>query len=183
MRISGLFEGELATEVGKQVPLGALQCRNRTIGERLAPYNFASPPGIGRNRGLVHALRFGVASKSASQNRPVSGGPFSRLYRAFSFVIDAIPRTRPFVLLAESFSTPLAVKLAATNPSNLKGLIICAGFIKNPVTGWLLQMKAFIRPFFSYPAASLRARVFSGRSACAPRTQACRASHLALCVS
>lgn len=66
----------------------------------------------------------------------------------FPLVVDAIPRTRPFVLLAESFSTPLAVKLAATNPSNLKGLIICAGFIKNPVAGWLLRVKAFARPSF-----------------------------------
>lgn len=59
---------------------------------------------------------------------------------------DAIPRAGPFVLLAESFSTPLAVKLAATDPSNLAGLIICAGFIKNPMTGWLLRMKALLRP-------------------------------------
>lgn len=63
-------------------------------------------------------------------------------------VVDAIPRTQPFVLLAESFSTPLAVKLAATNPLNLRGLIICAGFIKNPVARWLLPMKAFARPSF-----------------------------------
>jgi pimeloyl-ACP methyl ester carboxylesterase len=66
----------------------------------------------------------------------------------FPLVVDAIPKTRPFVLSAESFSTPLAVKLAATNPSNLKGLIVCAGFIKNPVAGWLLRMKAFARPSF-----------------------------------
>jgi pimeloyl-ACP methyl ester carboxylesterase len=70
----------------------------------------------------------------------------------FSCVVDTIPKARPFVLLAESFSTPLAVKLAATNLSNLKGLIVCAGFIKNPAAGWLLPMKAFARPsFFRFP--------------------------------
>ena len=63
-----------------------------------------------------------------------------------SFVLDTIPRNQPFVLLAESFSTPLAVRLAATNPSNLRGLVICAGFIKNPVSGWMLRMKAFVQP-------------------------------------
>ena len=64
----------------------------------------------------------------------------------FPFVIDAIPGAQPFVLLAESFSTPLAVRLAATNPSNLTALIICAGFIKNPMPGWLWWMKALVRP-------------------------------------
>ena len=64
----------------------------------------------------------------------------------FPLVVDAVPRTQPFVLLAESFSTPLAVKFAATNPSNLRALVICAGFIRNPVTGWLLRIKKFVRP-------------------------------------
>lgn len=64
----------------------------------------------------------------------------------FSFVVDAVPATQPFVLLAESFSTPLAVRLAATNPASLKGLVICAGFIRNPVRGWLRHMKTLIHP-------------------------------------
>jgi pimeloyl-ACP methyl ester carboxylesterase len=64
----------------------------------------------------------------------------------FPFVIDAIPGTQPFVLLGESFSTPLAVRLAATNPAGLKGLVICAGFIKNPVRGWLRHMKTLAHP-------------------------------------
>jgi pimeloyl-[acyl-carrier protein] methyl ester esterase len=66
----------------------------------------------------------------------------------FSFVVDAIPQTQPFVLLAESFSTPLAVRLAATKPAGLKGLVICAGFIRNPVRGWLRHMKTLVHPFF-----------------------------------
>lgn len=69
----------------------------------------------------------------------------------FPFVTEAIPEVRPFVLLAESFSTPLAVRLAATNPSNLTALIICAGFIKNPVPGLLPWMKTLVRPsLFSF---------------------------------
>ena len=38
----------------------------------------------------------------------------------FPIALNSIP-TKPFVLLGESFSTPLAVRLAATNPSSLKG--------------------------------------------------------------
>ena len=64
----------------------------------------------------------------------------------FSFVLDAIPQSQPFVLLAESFSTPLAVRLAATNPASLKGLVICAGFIKSPLRGWMRYMTSFVQP-------------------------------------
>lgn len=65
----------------------------------------------------------------------------------FSFVVDAVPQAQPFVLVAESFSTPLAVRLAATNPANLKGLVICAGFIRNPMRGWLRRMRTLVHPF------------------------------------
>ena len=40
-------------------------------------------------------------------------------------VRSGISASEPFVFVAESFSTPLAIKLAADNPSNLKGVVIC----------------------------------------------------------
>jgi pimeloyl-ACP methyl ester carboxylesterase len=45
-----------------------------------------------------------------------------------------VPATDPYFLLAESFSTPLAIQFAATNPPNLKGLMLCAGFATSPLT-------------------------------------------------
>jgi pimeloyl-ACP methyl ester carboxylesterase len=39
----------------------------------------------------------------------------------------------PFVLLAESYSSVAAIKWAAANPPNLKGLILCVGFATAPV--------------------------------------------------
>lgn len=41
-----------------------------------------------------------------------------------------------FVLVAESYSTPLAIQYAATLPKNLKGVILCAGFASSPLRGW-----------------------------------------------
>jgi pimeloyl-ACP methyl ester carboxylesterase len=44
------------------------------------------------------------------------------------------------VLLAGSFSAPLAIQVAAERPKNLKALILCAGFAESPVRGparWL----------------------------------------------
>jgi len=52
-----------------------------------------------------------------------------------ALVRSTLPASEPFVVLAESFSTPIAIRLAAEGPPNLKALIICAGFIESPVRG------------------------------------------------
>jgi len=56
------------------------------------------------------------------------------------------PSSEDFVLLAESFSTPLAIQYAATNPPKLKGLILCAGFATSPVHGWKISFLSLIAP-------------------------------------
>src|SRR5688500_11525020 len=40
---------------------------------------------------------------------------------------------RPSVLLAESFSGPIAISIAASPPSGLRGLILSCSFARNPV--------------------------------------------------
>jgi pimeloyl-[acyl-carrier protein] methyl ester esterase len=50
-----------------------------------------------------------------------------------------------FVLVAESFSTPLAVKYAATRPPNLSGVVLCAGFITNPAGNWTWLARLLVR--------------------------------------
>lgn len=59
----------------------------------------------------------------------------------------AAPRDSPFVLLAESFSTPLAIEYAATKPPDLRGLVLCAGFVRNPVGRVSFLVGAFARPW------------------------------------
>ena len=63
------------------------------------------------------------------------------------FVRAAVPQSEPYVLLAESFSTPLAVSHAATNPPNLTGLVICVGFVSNPRPNWSSVLKAVAKPW------------------------------------
>jgi pimeloyl-[acyl-carrier protein] methyl ester esterase len=50
----------------------------------------------------------------------------------------ASPRHRPFVLLGESFSGPIAIRIAAKPPTGLVGVILCGTFAKNPypLLGW-----------------------------------------------
>jgi pimeloyl-[acyl-carrier protein] methyl ester esterase len=63
------------------------------------------------------------------------------------FVGAAVPQLERFVLVAESFSAPLAVWYAATNPPNLAAVVICAGFVGNPVHGWSGVVKALAKPW------------------------------------
>ena len=53
-----------------------------------------------------------------------------------TMVRDATPASDPFVLVAESFSTPLAIQIAAEGLPKMKALVLCAGFATSPVRGW-----------------------------------------------
>lgn len=44
----------------------------------------------------------------------------------------ALPPDDPFVLLGESFSGPLAVRVAAENPPGLRALVLIASFVRPP---------------------------------------------------
>jgi pimeloyl-ACP methyl ester carboxylesterase len=48
-------------------------------------------------------------------------------------VRDQLPAEDEFFILGESFSGPLAVSLAVQAPSNLRGLILCASFVRCPL--------------------------------------------------
>jgi pimeloyl-ACP methyl ester carboxylesterase len=71
--------------------------------------------------------------------------PYSELLQLVS---AAVPKKEPFVILAESFSTPLALKYAATNPSNLAAVVLCAGFVLKPIASWSRLVKAVAKPWF-----------------------------------
>jgi pimeloyl-[acyl-carrier protein] methyl ester esterase len=60
---------------------------------------------------------------------------------------DAVPKDSAYVVLGESFGSELAVKFAATHPPNLAGIILCAGFISNPVRSWGILPRLLANPF------------------------------------
>lgn len=69
--------------------------------------------------------------------------------------------SEPFVLVAESFSTPLAIRYAATNPPKLKGVVLCAGFATSPVRGWRSSLCAQLsRILFNLPLPKSVVRFF-----------------------
>jgi pimeloyl-ACP methyl ester carboxylesterase len=44
----------------------------------------------------------------------------------------ALPSARPFILLGESFSGPIAISIAARAPPGLRGYILCCSFVRSP---------------------------------------------------
>jgi pimeloyl-[acyl-carrier protein] methyl ester esterase len=84
--------------------------------------------------------------------------PYSKLA---GLVRKACPVTEPFVLLAESFSTPLAIQFAAANPTNLAALVLCDGFASSPVLGWRRFLGPLLAPMmFRIPLPGFAARVW-----------------------
>jgi pimeloyl-ACP methyl ester carboxylesterase len=65
----------------------------------------------------------------------------------------AIPRNTPFILVGESFSGPIAISIAASAPEQLKGLILCCSFARNPqpifssLQSFVSKLLIFIAPF------------------------------------
>jgi pimeloyl-ACP methyl ester carboxylesterase len=79
-----------------------------------------------------------------------------------ALVRAALPTHRPFVVLGESFSGPLAIRIAARPPPGLMGLILCVTFASNPFPrlAWARRLAAFL-PLKSLPRW-MRARLMWG---------------------
>jgi pimeloyl-[acyl-carrier protein] methyl ester esterase len=58
------------------------------------------------------------------------------------WVTARLPTDRPFALLAESFSGPVAIEIAARRPVLLSHLILAATFLRSPVKPWLAPFGA-----------------------------------------
>jgi len=57
-----------------------------------------------------------------------------------TLLAGSLPADAPFVVLGESFGGPLAVMLAAAKPPGLRGVILCASFVRKPfrtLPAWL----------------------------------------------
>jgi pimeloyl-ACP methyl ester carboxylesterase len=90
--------------------------------------------------------------------------------------------SRPFVLVGESFSGPIAVALAAARPAALRGLVLIGSFVRRPirVPGRLRTLLAVV-PVWRVPARcvavlafgrwsteALHSRLFTAMAAVAP---------------
>jgi pimeloyl-ACP methyl ester carboxylesterase len=79
-------------------------------------------------------------------------------------VRESLPSGESFVILAESFSGPVALKAAACRPPNLAGLILCASFVVSPVPRWLRFVVSPALFRFGVSPAVLRFFVLNGET-------------------
>jgi pimeloyl-ACP methyl ester carboxylesterase len=97
---------------------------------------------------FLEALDLGVSARVVPYppDVPLGYGELEPLVRA------ALPTQGPFVLLGESFSGPLAIRIAARPPPGLAGLILCVTFASNPYPdlAWARRLAAFL-PLKSLP--------------------------------
>jgi pimeloyl-[acyl-carrier protein] methyl ester esterase len=61
-------------------------------------------------------------------------------------LIEAELPTHPYILVAESFSVPLALRIAGSSAPGLRALILCAGFATSPVSGAMRHLYALLAP-------------------------------------
>ena len=70
-----------------------------------------------------------------------------------AFARAQLPLDRPFLLLGESFSGPIAIALAAERPEGLLGLVLCVTFARNPSPGlaWTAPLLRALPPRRMFP--------------------------------
>jgi pimeloyl-ACP methyl ester carboxylesterase len=79
-------------------------------------------------------------------------------------ILSRLPKSRPFAILGESFSGPLALMVAETAPANLRAVILCATFVKNPLPYLPSAFAPLSRPaLFRFFPAFARTKALLGR--------------------
>jgi pimeloyl-ACP methyl ester carboxylesterase len=95
-----------------------------------------------------------------------------------ALVESALPSAGPFVLLAESFSGPLALRVAARGHPRLRGLVLVGSFARSPAGPWLSSLRHVICSWcfrFAPPSRLIR-RYLAGDDAPAELVDAVRSA-------
>jgi pimeloyl-ACP methyl ester carboxylesterase len=106
-------------------------------------------PGIYGTRELFADFAEALPSAFAAQAIGYPNDVSLSYAELLGLVPSWVPASDPYVIVAESFSTPLAIQFAATNPANLKGLVLSAGFATSPVRGLLRLLGRYLAPHLS----------------------------------
>ncbi len=92
-----------------------------------------------------------------------------------TYVQAQLPAGVPCVVLGESFSGPVAVMLAALAPPNLRGLVLCCTFLRNPA-GALRLLRPLLGLLPAQPPRPLLRHYLTGEATGTPIEAALRAA-------
>jgi pimeloyl-[acyl-carrier protein] methyl ester esterase len=81
-----------------------------------------------------------------------------------ALVMAELPTDQPYVLLGESFSGPIAISVAAKQPLQLRGVVLCCSLAKNPRPA-LAPLRRWINLLPSRPPLAVLEYFLSGRFA------------------
>ena len=89
---------------------------------------------------IVNALGDSVITKIVSYpyDKPLNYAELAKIVKS------SLPKKSPYVLLGESFSGPIAISLAAENPTGLQAVILVCTFVTSPI-----PMPSFLRTLAS----------------------------------
>ena len=115
-------------------------------------------PGMDGTARLFQRFDAALRAQSAIATQAIAYPATPLDYAALeAFVRERLPRNRPFVVLAESFSGPLGAALRADPPPGMRALILCCSFVRNPrpLLAPLRHLLDLI-PFGTLPGFALR---------------------------
>lgn len=111
---------------------------------------------------FVEALPDGLVAQTIEYPNDVSLSYAELLDLVRLRVSSWVGAFEPYVMVAESYSAPLAIQFAVTNPANLKGVVLSAGFATSPVRGVLRWLTPFLTPLLAYlPVNRFAARLMT----------------------
>lgn len=107
---------------------------------------------------LFHRFDAALRAQAAIDTQAIAYPAAPLDYAALeAFVRERLPRDRPFVVLAESFSGPLGAALRAEPPPGMRALALCCSFVRNPrpMLAPLRHLLGLV-PFGAMPGFALR---------------------------
>ncbi|WP_092712345.1 alpha/beta fold hydrolase [Janthinobacterium sp. OK676] len=115
-------------------------------------------PGMDGTASLFHRFDAALRAHGAIDTLAIAYPAAPLDYAALeAYVRERLPRDRPFVLLAESFSGPLGAALRADPPPGMRALVLCCSFVRNPrpMLAPLRHLLGLV-PFGALPGFALR---------------------------
>jgi pimeloyl-ACP methyl ester carboxylesterase len=113
-------------------------------------------PGLDGTGNLFEPLLQALGDQWPSRVMRYPANPGWGYAELLTWLQDHIPNDQPLFILAESFSGPLAIELAARRPQQVRGLVLCCTFAANPRPGlnWAAGLLPWL-PMVTWPSGPM----------------------------
>ena len=112
----------------------------------MEPLTLVMLPGLDGTGLMFKSFLAALPASLIPQVVPFPGDQPLNYEELLALVMQALPRDRPFVLLGESFSGPLALRAAQQRPPGLRAVILSASFIRNPIRHLPARARVLAQP-------------------------------------